>query len=100
MPVSRLQSMETVRVRVRIEGLVQGVYFRYATQRKAQELGVNGWVRNIRDGSVECLLEGERDTVEALVRWLHHGPPGARVEHVTTHGEEYKGDLKGFSIEH
>ena len=79
---------------------MQGVYFRYATQRKAQELGVNGWVRNLMDGSVECLLEGERNTVELLIRWLHHGPPGARVDHVTTQEEEYKGDLKGFSIQH
>ena len=93
-------TMEKVRVGVHIAGLVQGVYFRYSTQRKAQELGVKGWVRNLRDGSVECLLEGERDTVEALIRWLHHGPPGARVDHVTTQEEEYRGDLIGFSIEH
>lgn len=92
--------MENLRIRVHIGGLVQGVYFRYSTQRKAQELGVNGWVRNLMDGSVECLLEGERDAVEALVRWLHQGPSGARVEHVTTRGEEYTGDLVGFSIEH
>jgi acylphosphatase len=92
--------MENVRFAVRIEGLVQGVFFRYSTQRKAQELGVNGWVRNLMDGSVECLLEGERDTVEPLIRWLHHGPHGARVDNVTTHEEEYRGDLKGFSIRH
>ena len=92
--------MEKVRARVRIEGLVQGVLYRYSTQQKAQELGVNGWVRNVRDGSVECLLEGERDDVEALIRWLHHGPPGARVETVTTHWEEYREDLKGFSIQY
>jgi acylphosphatase len=90
--------MEKVKVRVRIEGLVQGVNYRYATRQKALELGVNGWVRNLWNGSVECLLEGERDKVEALIRWCHHGPPGARVEKITTHGEEYRGDLQGFSI--
>lgn len=90
--------MGKIRVGVHIEGVVQGVYFRYSTQRRAQELGVKGWVRNLMDGSVECLLEGERDTVEALIRWLHHGPPGARVDHVRTQGEEYGGDLKEFSI--
>jgi acylphosphatase len=69
--------MDKVKVRVRIEGLVQGVNYRYATRQKAQELGVNGWVRNLADGSVESLMEGERDKVEALIRWCHQGPPGA-----------------------
>jgi acylphosphatase len=77
---------------------VQGVFFRSSTQRKAQDFGVNGWVRNLMDGSVECLVEGERDAVEALIRWLHHGPPGARVDHVALQEEDYRGDLKGFSI--
>jgi acylphosphatase len=90
--------MKRVKARVRIEGLVQGVFYRYSTQQKAQELGVNGWVRNLRDGSVECLMEGERDTVNALIRWCHHGPPGARVEKVQTQWEEYTGDVQGFSI--
>jgi acylphosphatase len=90
--------MEKVKARVRIEGLVQGVNYRYATRQKAHELGVNGWVSNLGDGSVECLLEGERDKVEALIRWCHHGPPGARVKKVTTQWEEYRGDLQGFSI--
>ena len=90
--------MDTVRVGIRIEGVVQGVYYRYATQQKAEALGVNGWVRNRADGSVECLAEGEREAVEALSRWFHQGPPGARVEKVTTQEEEYRGDLKEFSI--
>jgi len=91
-------SMEKIKASVRIEGLVQGVNYRYATRQKAQELGVNGWVRNLADGSVECLLAGERDKVEALIRWCHQGPPGARVKKVTTHWEEYKGDVQEFSI--
>jgi acylphosphatase len=90
--------MDKVQARVRIEGLVQGVNYRYATRQKAQELGVNGWVRNLADGSVECLMEGERDKVEALIRWCHQGPPGARVKKVTPHWEEYRGDVQGFSI--
>ncbi len=80
--------MDKVQVRVRIEGLVQGVNYRYFTRQKAQELGVNGWVRNLADGSVECLMEGERDKV----------PPGARVKKVTTLWEEYRGDVQEFSI--
>jgi acylphosphatase len=90
--------MDKVQARVRIEGLVQGVNYRYSTRQKAQELGVNGWVRNLADGSVECLMEGERDKVEALIRWCHQGPPGARVKKVTPHWEEYRGDVQEFSI--
>ena len=90
--------MEKVRAMVRVEGFVQGVFYRYSTQQKAQELGVSGWVRNLWDGNVECLLEGDRNKVEALIEWCHQGPRGARVEKVTTHWEEYKGDIKGFSI--
>ncbi len=92
--------MERVRVRVRVEGLVQGVFYRYSTQRKAQELEVSGWVRNLWDGSVECLLEGEREKVKALIQWCHQGPPGARVEKVTMDWEDYEGDLKEFSIQY
>lgn len=92
--------MEKVRVKVSVDGLVQGVFYRYSTQRKAQELGVNGWVRNRWDGSVQCLLEGEREKVEALIRWCHQGPPGAQVKKVSTQWEEYKGDLKEFSIKY
>lgn len=92
--------MDKVRVRIRIEGMVQGVWYRYSTQHKALELGVSGWVRNCLDGSVECLAEGERDKVEALIRWCHHGPPGARVGKVQTQWEEYRGDMQGFSIKY
>jgi acylphosphatase len=89
-----------VRVRIRIEGVVQGVFYRYSTQQKALELGVYGWVRNCPDGSVECLVEGERDKVEALILWCHHGPPGALVDKVKTQWEEYRGDVQGFSIKY
>jgi acylphosphatase len=65
--------------RVRITGRVQGVGFRYAMQDEAARRGVNGWVRNRSDGSVEALLHGEADAVESLTAWARHGPPGARV---------------------
>ena len=95
-----MESTVHVKARVRIDGIVQGVFYRYSTQQKAQKLEVNGWVRNLRDGSVECLIEGDRDNVEALIRWCHHGPPGAHVEKVTTQWEEYTGDIQGFSIKY
>jgi acylphosphatase len=90
--------VDKVKARIRIEGIVQGVFYRYSTRQMAQELGVNGWVRNRGDGSVECVVEGERHAVETLIRWCHQGPPGARVKKVTTQWEEYQGDLKEFSI--
>jgi acylphosphatase len=83
-----------------VEGVVQGVYYRYSTRQKAEELGVSGWVRNHLDGSVECLAEGARDKVEALIQWCRHGPPGARVDRIQTQWEEYKGDVQGFSIQY
>ena len=63
-----------------IRGRVQGVWYREAMHIEAERLGVAGWVRNRRDGSVEALLQGEAGAVEALIRWAWDGPPAARVE--------------------
>jgi acylphosphatase len=69
-------------VRVRIEGLVQGVGFRYFTQCAAAELGVAGFVRNRYDGTVEALFSGAPEAVAAIIERCHHGPSGARVASV------------------
>jgi len=63
-------------------GRVQGVFFRAWTQQQARDLGVNGWVRNAADGSVEAHLEGNEAAVKALIQRLHEGPPSAQVEGV------------------
>jgi acylphosphatase len=68
-----------VRVRARVRGLVQGVFYRASTADRAAELGVAGWVRNCSDGSVELEAEGPREQVDQLVAWCRRGPPGARV---------------------
>jgi acylphosphatase len=70
------------RARIRVRGLVQGVWFRQSTADEARRLGLEGWVRNLADGSVEAEAQGPRDRVEALVAWCRRGPPAARVEGV------------------
>ena len=60
-------------------GRVQGVWFRAGTQEQALQLGVNGWVKNCPDGSVEIHAEGEKETLEHLISWCRKGPPSAQV---------------------
>ena len=72
----------TVARHVRVSGLVQGVFFRAWTREQAEELGVTGWVRNCRDGSVEAQIEGNAEAVDQLVELLRQGPPSARVDNL------------------
>jgi acylphosphatase len=69
----------TVCVRCRVEGRVQGVFFRDSTRREAQQLGISGYARNLPDGSVEVLACGSESAVAQLKEWLWVGPPAARV---------------------
>ena len=68
-----------VKRRLRVAGRVQGVGFRYALQEEADRLGLAGWVRNRRDGSVEAMVQGASEAVEAITAWARRGPPGSRV---------------------
>ena len=88
---------DQVRRRVIVHGMVQGVFFRDSTRRRAASLGVAGWVRNRPDGTVEAVFEGERDAVEDLVEWAGHGPRGADVERVEQAEEQPEG-LRGFHV--
>jgi len=92
--------MERTSVRLRIEGIVQGVYFRWHTREKALALGVKGWVRNLADGSVEVMAEGESEPLQKLVEWCHHGPPEAIVRHVEARWEDWAGRFQSFEIRH
>lgn len=87
-----------VRARVYISGRVQGVFFRSSTEEKAFELGIKGWVRNLRDGRVEAVFEGGKEKVEEMLRWCHEGPPYARVANVKITWEEYKGEFRSFGV--
>lgn len=73
---------DTVTVHIAISGRVQGVGFRESMRAVAQALDVNGWVRNIKDGSVEAIAQGNEYAIEQLVAWCHNGPPGANVKFV------------------
>jgi acylphosphatase len=68
---------------LRIVGLVQGVGYRYALQHEAARLGLTGWVRNRRDGSVEAIAQGPQAALDSLAAWARRGPPSARVSGVT-----------------
>lgn len=87
-----------VRAHAYIEGRVQGVAFRWETQRAAAKHQVRGWVRNLPDGRVEAVFEGPRPQVEAVLDWCRRGPAISRVDEVDIQWEDFKGEFDGFSI--
>ena len=89
---------DQARVHLTIEGQVQGVFFRYSAVEEAVRLRLRGWVRNCPDGSVEVVAEGPRQNIDELIRWCHHGPPGAHVHNVRIQWEDYKGEFETFRI--
>ncbi len=91
-------SSDVARVRVRVTGLVQGVWYRASTRNEAERLGVVGWVKNLPDGSVRLEAEGPASRVEELVRWCHEGPPSARVAGVEVEWVEPTADEDAFVI--
>ncbi|HIE23896.1 MAG TPA: acylphosphatase [Candidatus Korarchaeota archaeon] len=89
---------EKVRAHVYISGIVQGVFFRANTKKVADRLGVKGWVRNLIDGRVEAVFEGDKEAVNKIIEWCKTGPPLARVDNVEVRWEHYKGEFEEFSI--
>ena len=91
--------METkVRIHIYVSGFVQGVMFRVNIRRKAIELDVKGWTRNLEDGRIEALVEGNENSVKKLVEWCRTGPPGAQVTSVEVRTEECKNDFNDFKV--
>jgi acylphosphatase len=87
-----------VRAHVFVSGRVQGIFFRSETRHEAKKHGVQGWVRNLRDGRVEAVFEGEKEAVKQLIEFCRRGPPGARITYVNVKWETYTGKFKDFKI--
>ncbi len=87
----------TASYRFKVNGRVQGVFFRKSTAETATRLGLSGWVRNCPDGSVEGHASGTSDAVEQLRKWLHQGPPTARVDAVQWEATEPE-DGRAFEV--
>lgn len=90
--------MSRARVRLRIHGHVQGVFFRVHARQRAQALGLAGWVRNREDGTVEAVAEGDPQAVRQFVAWARRGPPSALVERVDVETEPPGEEGSGFRI--
>jgi acylphosphatase len=89
----------TVARHVRVSGRVQGVFFRAWTRDEAETLGLAGWVRNCRDGSVEAHFEGDADAVDEMIDLMREGPPDAEVNQVSFETADVEGE-EGFEIRH
>ena len=87
-----------VRAHVFVSGQVQGVFFRSKTRNEAKKRGIRGWVRNLSDGRVEAVFEGEEIAVKGLIEFCKHGPQGARVTKVNLTWENYLAQFKDFEI--
>ena len=87
-----------VRAHVYVSGRVQGVFFRSETEDLAQRLDVKGWVRNLSDGRVEALFEGEKERVEEAIEFCRRGPPGAFLQNVEIEWEDWRGEYPDFNV--
>ena len=91
---------EKISVQLLVSGKVQGVYFRFNLQQIAKKNCVVGWVRNLPDGRVEALLEGNKGDVDKVIEWSKMGPENARVDDVKTDYLQYEGKFSDFVIQH
>jgi len=90
--------LAVVRVHIYVSGRVQGVFYRSNTRKRALELGLTGWVRNLPDGLVEAVVEGEEDQVDKLVLWCRRGPPSAVVTGLEVEREAPTGEFETFRV--
>jgi acylphosphatase len=90
--------MAKVRAQVFVSGLVQGVFFRQETKQNAESRGVKGWVRNLDDGRLEAVFEGEEADVKALVDFCRRGPNGAKVTKIDVEYTSFSGEFLNFRV--
>ena len=90
--------MAKVRAHLEIMGQVQGVCFRWAATEEAERLGLTGWIRNLHNGHVEAVVEGDEKEVDAMIDWCYIGPPGARVIKVQVQRGIARGEFTGFGV--
>ncbi len=90
--------MAKKRLRIVVSGRVQGVWYRRSAQKKAKELNIVGWARNLIEGQVEMLCEGEEKRVQEFLEWAKKGPFFANVEHIESSEEEYRGEFSSFEV--
>ena len=85
-------------VRLFVTGRVQGVFFRQSLKAKAIQNNIFGWVKNLGDGRVECILEGNEENIRILVDWTHNGPANAIVENVEIYNEKFDNEFTKFDV--
>jgi len=90
--------MSSKRIRIIVTGKVQGVFFRQALKVMAKKNNIFGWVKNLKDGRVEAVLEGDEEKIGRIVEWSHGGPANARVEDVEIHNEKFSGEFSKFDV--
>ena len=90
--------MTSKRVRLFVTGKVQGVFFRQTLKVMAKKNDIFGWVKNLKDGRVESILEGNEEKISRLVEWAHGGPANARVENVEVQNEKFTAEFTKFDV--
>jgi len=90
--------MADSRAHAYISGRVQGVSFRYFTYHEALKRGLRGWIRNLQDGRVEAVFEGEKGAVQNVLEWSEIGPPGAQVDSIEVEWEEPSDSMTAFNV--
>ena len=90
--------MEEAKAHLFIDGRVQGVFYRAFTREVAHILRLNGWVKNLMDGRVEAVMEGEKTIIQQAIQKCYAGPPGAKVSNIDVQWERFTGEENGFHI--
>ena len=90
--------MKQQRTHLLVSGKVQGVFFRQALKVIAKKNNVLGWVRNLKDGHVEAVLEGNNKSINSVIEWIHIGPANSRVDYIEVNNEEFKNEFSIFEV--